>query len=462
MTQEPDRQTFRAELSWPAVGLVLAIALVPAGWAQTGGISNELYPTFGGGGGAIIPAGESALLDFRRIDYIEETLRERLKSARYRWGAALVTPVYGLPTAAVDANCRAAVLGSEPGDDLQSGCEPRLVARVGVGLFLDFPLTENWILELGGGPSYTWWQNDDSRSGIRSNYSASMHGLFNRFSLSLVASTGEREDVASPEFVNTTILRTDSLRFDTMVQLSERVDWWVGLESSQFNYDNGIQDDQADLVSQLDRDSAVIRTGVRLHGATTTIGVLTSLRKDKFPDEIEETSRDNTRGTLAFELETGWRHLKLDALVGVTSIEADTGASLGDPNEVVGWVDLGWYRRRWSTGVYGGRGVNYSVTSGSQLFVENRLGAFVGVNAKWDLSFRAFVEDRSIDYLNFQDPEIEDPKTETTVLGLTVQLPDVRGLGTSLSIINDDTTSTLTGLDRKVTYVTGSVRLRFQ
>ncbi len=333
------------------------------------------------------------------------------------------------------------------------------MSRVGSCLLLDLPLTEHWIVEIGGGPSYTWWQDDTSRTGLRSNYSAGVHGLFNRMSLSLVAGTNEREESVSSEFVNTTISRTDSLRFDAMVQFSELVDWWVGVEARANTYDDGLDDDQADLVGQLDRDSTAIRTGVRLHGSTTTIGAMASLRKDEFPDAIDERSRDNTQGTLALELSTGWRHLSLDARVGVTSVEGDEGSTLSDPSEVVGWLDLGWRRQRWSTGLYGGRGLNYSVTSGSQLFVEDRIGAFVGVRAKWDLDFRAFVEERKIDYLDFQDPEVDDPKTETSVLGLRIGLPDVKGLRTSLSIIHDDTLSTLTGLDRKVTYVTGSIAL---
>ncbi len=99
------------------VVLVLVLVLAAVGHAQTGAISDGLYSTFGSGG-RVTAAGETALADFQRISNIEEAIRWRLGSARYRWGAVLVTPIFGLPTIAVDANCSAgAVSGVAPEGD---------------------------------------------------------------------------------------------------------------------------------------------------------------------------------------------------------------------------------------------------------------------------------------------------------------------------------------------------------
>ncbi len=365
----------------------------------------------------------------------KESFDESYDEARWSAGPFRVQPWIGLRDASF-------VTIQTVNDDGSIDESDDFTATAGAGFRAYARNSPKLVLAIHALPEYTWWQDNDDKSGVNGRYGAGLFGFFNRLKLEASVRRTERQDIFSTEVQQLTTVEEDLARVGFEVEVARGVDVWARARSKEY----GNNEDDLAIFRVLNRSEDDVAIGARLRSRQ---GYRLGLGFKDLSADFDPGSRNLSNEGTAVMLELGFESGRFGLTGDLEKVELEPveGSILEELDEVVGRIELSWEAsRRVEMLLFGHRDLTYSVSSTQSHVVSQRTGFTTRLKGS-----RGYVD---FTYATGEDQyealgDVANRTDDVTELRAALRLPvgnlfSVTFYGTSL-----DYDSNIEGLDRE-------------
>ena len=293
----------------------------------------------------------------------KESFDESYDAARWSAGPFRVQPWIGLRDASF-------VTIQTLNDDGSVDESDDFTATAGAGFKAYARTSPKLVLAIHALPEYTWWQDNDDKSGVNGRYGAGLFGFFNRLKLEASVRRTERQDIFSTEVQQLTTVEEDLARVGFEVEVARGVDVWVRARSKEY----GNNEDDLAIFRALNRSEDDVAVGARLRSKQ---GYRLGLGFKDLSADFDPESRNLSNDGSAVLLELGYKAGRFE-LVGdleKVDLEPTAGSDLEALDELVGKIELSWdASRRLELLLFGHRDLSYSVSAAQSHVLSQRTG----------------------------------------------------------------------------------------
>lgn len=379
---------------------------------------------------------------------LADALRKELDEAPWDLGPVRLSPWIGFRDVAYVGN----VFGIQGNLLDPAGSEESdVTATFGIGLGAFVPVGSNVIWGAHALPEYTWWAELEERNRVNGRYGTALVGDFHRFDVELSAQRAEELGVVTPEIPQRINARHDRLAGTVELGLFRSLVLVASASSDRFVH---LLDEEpgpgVPRFSDLDRDEEVTRLGVRLRlGDRLQVGVGVEASDVAF--ESLRADRSNSGTATVLEVLYQGPNLSLRADVAERSLDPEPGTSFVPFAGTTGHVRVGLIQsRRLQLAVYGNRNLVYALDRDFSYFLDERLGASLGLGLGTRLRLRVVAEDGSNDYTALAGGGLVRRDVVESVGG-EIDFRVARRMGFGLRGTQTRYESNLPGLDREDT-----------
>lgn len=187
---------------------------------------------------------------------LKEEVERSLEDARWRLGPIRLSPWFGLRQIGYVDN----VFAGNAVDDRRVS---DLTAVAGAGLTAFLPTGPDVVWTVDARPEYVWWRDLSERNQLTGRYGAGVFAFFNRLELQATAGREEGQGVASSEFPQLTVTRTDRVDASGRLRLGGKTDLSLAASWSEYsNQSDVLNDPRVPLFAQLDRRERLSRAAI--------------------------------------------------------------------------------------------------------------------------------------------------------------------------------------------------------
>ena len=380
----------------------------------------------------------------------QEALEEDMAEARWRLGPWRVEPSIAVEQLTYVDN----VFSGSEGEAISD-----VTAIVSAGVRAYLPFGPKVTLAAFYLPSYVWWQELENRREFNQRLGAGVFGDFNRLRFELEGSHLENQRLVSSQFDQITQVETDRVHALAELRLVRSLALFLEGSVQELRHPvESFEGVEVPAFNTLDRDEDLLRAGLQLRlGSRVRLGVGVEVTQVDFVNPVNDRSNSGTSPLLILEYEGPRFQLTLDAVR--RNLEPEPGSLFIPFDETTGRLIVSIKpRERFIFSVYGYRDLSYTVGAAFAQAEADRIGA--GIN--WELGERTrlilFAETGEDDYRSLGSAT-PDRLDDFTAAGLEVNVKVLRKLQLNLGIRTTDYDSNLPGFDRSTDQVLTSISL---
>lgn len=372
----------------------------------------------------------------------EEALRKSLEAARWRWGIVRVEPWFGLSDASFVRS-----------QDSSGSSSNDFTATLGAGLRGYAKTGRHLIWATHALPEYTWWQDNDTKTGFNGRYGLGLFGYFNRLSFEAALRRSQRQSFFSPEIQDLTSNRTDVARIGADIALTRRVHLYASHARTRIEN----REPASQVFGLLDQETEETQAGLRYRsprGWWAGAGLEDSSRD--FDDDARNLSHDGESELFVFGYDSS--RLRLRFNLEHRTLEPREGSDFADLKLTTGLLETQWnLHRSVDFFLYGRRQLGFSVRAETSNYVSERTGVRLGFNLRG--ATLGVAGEVGADGYESLVSGTRDRTDDVTALAATLQLRIRTALTLRLGLTHTDYDSNIDGFDRNVTAWTTSIQL---